>query len=96
MKTKKAVSHTPGPWKWKGEPFTGIASFYDDGSERGIVAHVGSDGGEYGRPEAIANARLISAAPMMYSLLRAWRNSDPQSEYVNKIDEVIAQIEGLK
>lgn len=41
-----------------------------------------------------ADARLIIAAPMLYSLVRAWANSDPQSVYAEKIAAVIEQVEG--
>jgi ligand-binding sensor domain-containing protein len=41
-----------------------------------------------------ANARLIAAAPELYSLVRAHALAYPYDEYSEKIAEVIAKIEG--
>lgn len=88
-------NYTPGPWS---------AYTYEDGrisiirydyvTKAGSHATVITDMVKTGHEEA--NARLIAAAPMLYALVRSWRNSgDPSLEfYEKKIDETIAQIEG--
>lgn len=64
-------SFTPGPWVSKTDPRTGDNGIKADGT--GVFAEAFSDirfGGENARAEALANARLIAAAPTMADAIK--------------------------
>lgn len=59
-----AQQFTPGPWTFKTDPITGDSGLRAHGT--GVFVEAFADirhAGEMARGEAIANARLISAAP---------------------------------
>lgn len=73
--TKKAT-HTPGPWKAHFNVPTAVIPGHiikkDDAVARPI-ASLWEGGGTKGKPEQIANARLIAAAPELLSAAqKAW------------------------
>ena len=55
------MSHTPGPWSLSGESVYATRVDGPDGNKVALAQYLLSDGRSI--PEAIANARLISAAP---------------------------------
>ena len=93
MKTENKVSHTPGPWIVTnlGEGKRG-ASYGLVIQGRDVNPILTMPSGE--RNEA--NARLISAAPNMYLLLRAILISNllVETAYEKKVDEILAKVEG--
>lgn len=89
MKTKS--THTPGPWCVSGDEIQSAS--YPGSPMSAPICEMSC-----AWPDEITrcNARLISACPELYSLVRSWRMSDPQSVYVDKIDALIKKIEGEK
>lgn len=90
MKTKKKVGHTPGPWKYeefeyrvqvlKSETKAG-----DSWPSAGIIASCEKEIGEASYPDqALANARLIAAAP---DLLAALKFLWPEFQNTNCVED---------
>lgn len=52
------TKHTPGPWKWIGNPSGAVEIFASDGSNVRLINQV-------------ANARLIAAAPELLAALES-------------------------
>ncbi len=53
-------------WIWRGGNSTHIVEYFEDGSERGVVAQVGTDGGTFMRAEVERNAMRMAAANELY------------------------------
>lgn len=65
------MAHTKGPWNFETDVRTGDNGIYAEGT--GIFVEAFSDinhSGEGNRAEALANARLIAAAPEMLEALK--------------------------
>lgn len=65
------MSHTPGPWKWLGEP--GKRGTLNSASGE-VIEHAPYEGmwfARYNAEEDAANARLIAAAPELFVALKA-------------------------
>lgn len=95
------IKHTPGPWKFKTAPNgdNGISA-YDTGYFAEAFADI-RHSGENARAEALANARLIAAAPELLELAFQYRNDlrhplapDSRERRLKAIDVVIAKAEG--
>jgi len=71
--------HTPGPWKLKGKTI----STYEKGEE--AIANCHKIGLGDTHLVALANARLISAAPELLAALEIIAESDVQPGHVNFI-----------
>ena len=106
------TQHTPGPWKvficddggqWSGWPLAIDATnvVNDNGDPRTVVR----TGGQYpyewdhgtSRDEAVANARLIAAAPELLEALKetlAIAKRDEFGDYVIRAEAAIAKAEG--
>jgi hypothetical protein len=95
------TKHTPGPWKFKtaANGDNGISAY-----DTGIFAEAFADvrhAGENNREEALANARLIAAAPEMLEALDIvvgcllWNKQDEASiEVMRRVNSVRAKAEG--
>ena len=70
MNAKKGLMIKPGAWKRRGGSSSQIISFHDDGSERGVIAQVCTDGGTFTKDEAVAHQNLVAAAPDLMSALK--------------------------
>jgi hypothetical protein len=73
------MSHTPGPWEYHEELMVVHAS--DCSPEIGHLFEAASD-----HPMAIANARLIAAAPQLLEALTELANEVEEMELVNTPD----------
>ena len=81
--------HTPGPWRAFGN------AIYSPNDEHVVakILHVG----QVKKLDGEANARLIAAAPEMYTLLhQIWAMTDPGKDpkTCRCISELLARIEG--
>ena len=66
---KTAASHTPGPWTTHADaPFEVVM---DDGDVNPLIATVNACSASVDRPQALADARLIAAAPDLLAALEA-------------------------
>lgn len=74
---------TPGPWHVEG--FNPPRIYANDGLD--IIAQCDSCG-EKARKEEMANARLIAAAPEMYSLLKAYVATMPDQTAVALLNKI--------
>ena len=89
------VKHTAGPWKFKTDPFTGDCGLHAEGT--GIFAEAFADirhQGECNKPEALANARLIAAAPDMLEALKHILDSEDANLSLLLVETAIAKAEG--
>lgn len=89
--------HTPREWDWEqnlrgdGMPLNSFVIFAPTQSQPGF------DGESFiciAETYNKANARLISEAPTLYSLARAWLMSDPHGTHSEVLRQTIAKIEG--
>ena len=91
MKTK----HTPGPWTYDGlgSHFSIFVKDWEDG-DRGDIAQV-NDKIQYPNETALANARLIAAAPELLMALETiegafWTDGEPKSERIADLKSIAA------
>lgn len=95
-RTKKRGTHTPAPWKWRGYPSTQVIALHDDGSERGVVAQVGTDGGAFSKQEACWNASLIAASPRLYAAAKAINDNEvPSDDQWDEFERALLIAQGL-
>jgi hypothetical protein len=83
MNANTAASHTPGPWRVEHQRALSSVAVQGDGSRVARIPadYVTEDGEETHTAEALANARLIAAAPEMLEALR-----DAETELVEALD----------
>lgn len=90
------VKFTPGPWKavlnTSPAAIPGHLIKTNDSVERPIAA-LWEGGGTRGKPEQIANAQLISAAPELYEALVWLISSIPHHEGDDNLTEPLAAAE---
>lgn len=65
-------------WRRRGGMSTQIVAYFDDGSERGVVAQVGRDGGTFTKEEAIAHQKLVAAAPDLIAAAKEIMKQHPE------------------
>ena len=94
--------HTKGPWK-TGQYLGSLRQFviHTDAGDRGRGSDVAFTSAAFGNNEAIANARLIAAAPDLLRLLREarrtlemWKDVAPAVSLCADIDAAIARATG--
>lgn len=86
---------TPGPWKADGSAIYWLGSASRD---QWLVVHVGPERAQPS-PEVEANARLIAAAPDMYTLLKAYNEVESLTGFdvgvlLERTAELLREIEG--
>ncbi len=86
----KQSNHTPGPWDFEAEPGYGVYVGNDDGN----VAEVLCDQVRITDPIAIANARLIAAAPDLLEALEALVERGTDSPLHQAAERAIANAKG--
>jgi len=82
--------HTPGPWSVGNEPVDNEALYIYDNKEH-LIASADTDSLAQYREEALANARLIAAAPDMLEALQrvaAWIGCNVFPPELHHIDEL--------
>nr|OAP95151.1 hypothetical protein A4U53_18185 [Rhizobium leguminosarum] len=87
--------HTPGPWKFKTDHLKGDCGIHAEGT--GIFAEAFTDirhAGEGNRTEALANARLIAAAPDLLDALKGLLSSPTHEGWQGEARAAIAKAEG--
>lgn len=94
MSETNQTGHTPGPWKWDGGSGDGkrqfVASVEDDGWN---CCRIEVDSDDCNSEMAKANARLIAAAPDMFSALKKLRRSDLPDKEQPLWNEICAAIQ---
>lgn len=103
-----AASHTPGPWSVE-TPMEHELSIVEASKPTyewkfiACVPYGGRNDGDFSRPVADANARLISAAPDLLEVLRVYAaydeyingpEGDPSTDRLQKAKVAIAKAEG--
>jgi hypothetical protein len=87
--------HTPGPWKLGRRDTQTV--YDEEGKEIALAFTRDSDGGVGSDPrmrhEALANARLIAAAPQMLQALQAFLAHDYMADPDEMDRDLIAQIQ---
>lgn len=102
--SKADSKHTPGPWKIhkRSWPMTITGNIHQiTNDDRMPAAFIPAwdnpnEGEEDGTEEALANARLVAAAPEMFDLLKRISQSYPGyiPDFVEGIVKLIAKAEG--
>lgn len=96
------MAHTKGPWNFRTDRVSGDNGIIADGT--GVFIECFAEirhAGEGARDEALANARLVAAAPDLLELAFQYRNDlrhplapDSRERRLKAIDAVIAKAEG--
>lgn len=95
--------HTPGPWcvkayNWQRGNVSVFAPKFGRAPHGACVAYTPCSDGVGGADGALANARLIAAAPLLYEALKLARSiiGHPDDAHTQLIDAAIKAVEGEK
>ncbi len=78
------TKHTPGPWKWKGEPGRSHLSAREHEEYEGVLGYADFEGmwpSTHRNEEDAANMRLIAAAPDLLEALKSWIERECHGEH---------------